>query len=179
MGESGLVSFERGEEDDAMDAEIFAVRPDDAPDNGAKEALVVVAVHKELEFGEAFGEFRGIVVVIEDGVVEVVFGGEMAEYDGLGDAGRGGDFLGGGASVAFAREDIERSFDQLTAAVAGGESLGSGAGIDHLLHCKLVLTYGQESFGMKGLIGFVSSLSVVMRAIAAAGLNWVRLWTVC
>ena len=70
----------------------------------------------------------GIVVVIEHGVVEVLLGGEVAEDDGFGDAGGGGDFLGGGAAESFAGEEIERRFDELPAAVAGGEAVGCGAG---------------------------------------------------
>ena len=39
----------------------------------------------------------------------------MAEDDGLGDAGRCCDFLGGGAAESFAGEEIQRRFDELPA----------------------------------------------------------------
>ena len=54
----------------------------------------------------------GVVVVIEDGIIQVALGGKVAEDDGFGDAGRGGDFLGGGAAEALAGEEIERGFDE-------------------------------------------------------------------
>ena len=83
------------------------------------------------------------VVVIEDRVIEVLLGGEVAEDDGFGDAGGGGDFLGGGAAEALPREEIERGFEELAAAVAGGKAESGGTGVGHSKHCKSVLTYSQ------------------------------------
>ncbi len=59
---------------------------------------------------------------IENGLVEILFGGEVAEDDGFGDAGGGGDFLGGGAAEAFAGEKIDGDVDELAAAVVGGHA---------------------------------------------------------
>src|SRR5450432_1361730 len=93
-------------------------------------------------------------VMIEHRVVQVLLGREVAENDGFRDAGRGGDFLGGGASVSFAGEEVERRLHELAAAVAGGEAEGLGTEIVHRLHCKSVLTYSQvrsprvESLGL-------------------------------
>ena len=122
--EAGLMAFERGEEQDALDAGILAVAVDDAVDDGADETLVVIPVHVGLPFGQPLVGFAGFVVKIEDGGVEGLFAGEVAEDDGLGDSGGGGDFLGGGAFKALAGEEIERGFEELAAAVGGGKTGG-------------------------------------------------------
>ena len=61
-------------------------------------------------------------VDIEDGLVEILFGGEVAEDDGFGDAGRGGDFLRSGAAEAFFGKEIYGYGDELVAALVGGEA---------------------------------------------------------
>jgi len=123
VGEAGLVAFQGREEQDAVNAQVFAICLEDPLDDGAEEAFVVVTVHEKLELGETFGDFRGLVMVVENGVVEVLFGGEMAEDNRLVDAGRGGNFLGGGSTEALAREDIEGGFDELAAAIAGRKAV--------------------------------------------------------
>ncbi len=63
-------------------------------------------------------------MIAEDRGVEGLFGGEVAEDDGLGDPGGGGDFAGGGAFEAFAGEEVEGGIEELAAAVFGGEAWG-------------------------------------------------------
>ena len=113
--------FEGGEEEDAVARAVPAMRIDDGFDDGANEAFIVVALHAGLDSAMHSVDLAGVVVVIEHRLVEVALGGEVAEDDGFGDAGGGGDFLGGGAPVPFAGEEIEGGFEELPAAVAGGK----------------------------------------------------------
>ena len=124
--ERGLVALERGEHEHAVNAQVGAKGLDDPFDEGADQAFVVVAIHAAFPLRDALGELATLVMMIEDRVVEVLFGGEVAEDDGFGDAGGGGDFLGGGAGESLAGEDIEGGLDELKAAVAGGEAGGVG-----------------------------------------------------
>src|ERR1035441_9643346 len=121
--------------------------------SGARRGHRKVNLGNRLLFRSAFEIFRGLEteiagdeirredldarVVIEHRVVEVLLGGKVAEDDGFGDAGGGGDFLGGGAGESFAGEEIEGGFDEVKAAVAGVEAWGGGAWIGHSFHCKL------------------------------------------
>ena len=73
---------------------------------------------------QPFVEFAGFMVEIENSGIQGLLTGEMAKDDGFGDSGGGGDFLGGGAFEALAGEEIQRSFEQLAAAV-GGRKPGS------------------------------------------------------
>ncbi len=121
-------------------------------------AFVVVAIHIGLPLCDALGELGGILVVIEHCVVEVLLGGEVAENDGFGDAGRGGDFLGGSAAEPFAGEKVERRFDKLAAAVACRESKGRGAGIVHaLIVSQYLLTVKGEDGIVLGCWGSLGS----------------------
>ena len=113
MCQSGLVPLQRGEQEHAVAPQVAAMGFDDLIDEGADQSFVVVALHAALTLRHALADVAGIVVVIDDGVVQVVLGGEVAENNGFGDAGRGGDFLGGGASESFAGEEVQRGFDEL------------------------------------------------------------------
>ena len=148
------MALERGEQEHAVAAQVAAIAFDDPFDDGADQAFVVVAIHAAFPLRDALGDLAGIVVVIEHRVVQVLLGGEVAEDDGFGDAGGGGDFLGGGAGESFAGEEVERRFDELKAAVAGGEAEGWGTGSftgsivsQYLLTVKRVYFFWGESAG--------------------------------
>ena len=57
----------------------------------------------------------------------------MPENNGLGDSGGGGNFLCGGSLEALAREEVEGDFEELAAAVFGGETLGHGTIVSQCL----------------------------------------------
>jgi hypothetical protein len=71
---------------------------------------------------------------VQNGGIERLFAGEMAENDGLGDARGGGDLLGGSAAEAFAGEQFQGCVQQLAPAVAG---IHAGGGVSGFMHAPL------------------------------------------
>ena len=65
-------------------------------------------------------------------MIQILFGGEVAEQDGFADTGGGGDVLGLGAAEAVAREAIDGAAQQLAVAVVGRHpALAEGGGYNH------------------------------------------------
>src|ERR1022692_3272250 len=183
--ERGLVALQGGEHENPVNSEVAAKGFDHPFDDGADQAFVVVALHAAFPLRDALGQFAAVVVVVEHCIVQVLLGGKVAEDYGLGDAGGGGDFLGGGASESLAGEYVEGRFEELQAAVAGREAEGWGTKFAHRFHCKSVLTYSQapKPFGPfwcespydgaarapGGLPGLARRSSVAVEAISACG----------
>ena len=79
-----FVAFERGMDEEARKFRFIAVEGDDFRDDKAEEAFVVVGIHEDLRFSEpVFGAGHGAFVV-ENGLVKILLGREMAKNHGLG-----------------------------------------------------------------------------------------------
>jgi hypothetical protein len=90
-------------------------------DDQAEKALVIIGVHKSLGAGQPC-LIAADGVGVEDGGVEVLLGGEVAEDNGFGDAGGEGDFARSGAAEAAFGEEVDRDFEELAAAVFAGHA---------------------------------------------------------
>jgi len=121
MHDGKLVTLERGVEHEALEARLGAVDFENVRDDEAKQTFVVVAVHKNLQAGKPlFGGSR--IAVFEDGAVQILFGGEVAEDDGFGHAGGQGNLAGSGTAEAVLGEEVDGDFEQLPAAFFGGHA---------------------------------------------------------
>jgi len=140
--ECEFVAFERGVHEEAAEPRLFTVELQDFFQQKAEQALIVIYVDERLKFGHPVDGAVAFAFDIEDGLVEVLFGGEMTEDDGFGDAGGGCDFFGGGAAEAFLGEQFDGDVEELAPAVVAGHSLVEGGIQGHpLIISKYLLNW--------------------------------------
>lgn len=89
-----------------MDQGIPAIRIEDAPDKGPEHCFVVIKFHKTVYFFDPPLFISGLQVEFQYGAVKRFFGWKMLKYNGFGDPGGGGYFLGRRAFKPPPREGV-------------------------------------------------------------------------
>src|SRR5713101_10208299 len=113
---------------------IFGVALQNALGNRSK-GLLFIRSGAELSL-ELLASSGAAALAVQDGPIEVVLVREVAEHDGLVDAGPLGDLAGGGAAKALPGEQMSGHREDLPATIGCGEAIGLAWHVSMHLLCS-------------------------------------------
>ena len=105
-----------------MERSVLAKRFQNLRQQAADESQIVAEFGHGLHLGQPLVVTGRGFVNVEDGVIQVFLGGEMAEQNRLAHAARRRDVLGAGAAKPVLREEGDRMAQQLPAPVVRGQA---------------------------------------------------------